>query len=179
MHVIISVHAGYIQLLKELLHDAGLTGANVEITAGGATRFDSVKNGLQLVTDPTAIVGIHDAARPFASQQTIKNCFEGAAAHGNAIPCVPLSESLRKTEGSTNMAVKRDEYRIVQTPQCFLASAIKKAFEQSYRPEFTDDATVLESAGNRIYLVEGNAGNIKITNQHDLLIATSMINDEQ
>jgi 2-C-methyl-D-erythritol 4-phosphate cytidylyltransferase len=180
MHIIISVHADFQELLKNLLDQWGLTkAAAIHITTGGATRFNSVKNGLQLVTDPDAIVAIHDAARPFVSQQTIKNCFEGALQHGNATPCVPVAESLRRVIHDSNAAVNRGEYRIVQTPQCFLASKIKKAFEQEYAPEFTDDATVLESTGERIYLVEGNPENIKITNPHDLWIATSIINNEQ
>jgi 2-C-methyl-D-erythritol 4-phosphate cytidylyltransferase len=176
MRVIISVHPNYKEQMLGLIGAAGLEQSQIRITAGGDTRFASVRNGLALVDDPAAIVGIHDAARPFVSLQTIQRCFEGAARHGNAIPCVPISESLRRVEGENSAAVSRDDYRMVQTPQCFVAADIKTAFEQGYRPAFTDDATVLEATGLRICLVEGNVENIKITTPHDLLIANSLIN---
>jgi 2-C-methyl-D-erythritol 4-phosphate cytidylyltransferase len=175
MRVIISVHPDYKEQMQELIRTAGLEQAKIQITIGGNTRFASVRNGLALVEDLAAIVGIHDAARPFVSLATIQRCFEGAARHGNAIPCVSISESLRRVEGENSAAVSRDDYRIVQTPQCFLAADIKKAFEQAYRPAFTDDATVLEAIGLRICLVEGNAENIKITTPHDLLLANNLI----
>ena len=142
---------------------------------GGTTRFQSVKNGLRLVTNPQSIVGIHDAARPFVSLQTIKNCFETATLKGNAIPCISLNDSIRKIKNKTNIAVNRNDYKIIQTPQCFLASIIKQAFNQPYNPLFTDDATVLESIGQTIFLVDGNIENIKITTPHDLLIANAFL----
>jgi 2-C-methyl-D-erythritol 4-phosphate cytidylyltransferase len=175
MRVIISVHPDYKEQMQGLIRTAGLEQENIRITTGGDTRFASVKNGLALVDDPAAIVGIHDAARPFVSLETIQRCFEGAARQGNAIPCIRISESLRRVEGKNSAAVSRDDYRMVQTPQCFVAADIKKAFEQEYRPAFTDDATVLEATGRRIHLVEGNAENIKITTPHDLLLANNLI----
>ncbi len=175
MRVIISVHQDYESRMQEMIRAAGLGEANIRITLGGDTRFASVKNGLALVEDETAVVGIHDAARPFVSRSTIERCFEEAARQGNAIPCIRIAESLRKVEGNASAAVSRDEYRIVQTPQCFVAADIKKAFEQAYSPAFTDDATVLEAMGRRIHLVEGNAENIKITTPHDLMLAQHLI----
>lgn len=173
MRIIISVHSSYTAHLEELLRSSGLAASGIQITVGGLTRFDSVKNGLALVSDEQGIVGVHDAARPFVSQQTIKNCFEGAARHGSAIPCIAIAESLRQVAGESSKAVDRDAYRMVQTPQCFAVSKIKKAFEQAYRPAFTDDATVLEAAGETIHLVEGNVENIKITTPYDLIRANS------
>lgn len=174
MVVIICVHRNYRQYLENIIEKYELRQYDIKITWGGDTRFASVKNGLALVDNPNAIVGIHDAARPFVSVQTIANCFETAAQKGNAVPCVPVNESMRKISNNVNHSVNRNEFKVVQTPQCFLGSKIKKAFEQDYSPLFTDDATVLEVSGENINLVEGNQENIKITSPHDLIIAKAL-----
>jgi len=172
--VIICVHKNYRNYLESLLEKSGLNGPQIEITLGGETRFASVKNGLQLITDLNAVVGIHDAARPFVSQQTISTCYEVAAQKGSAIPCISVHESMRKISNNVNNSVNRHEYKIIQTPQCFITGPIKKAFERSYSTSFTDDATVFEASGENVFLVEGNEENIKITSPHDLLIATAI-----
>lgn len=172
--IIISVHAAYKRHMEDLIIKFDLRHADIKITEGGETRFYSVKNGLQLVNDVDGIVGIHDAARPFVSAKTIQNCFETAATKGNATPCVPVNDSLRKVDVDANHAVSRSDFKIIQTPQCFLVSKIKAAFEQEYNLFFTDDATVLESTGEKIILVDGNEENIKITSPHDLLIANAL-----
>jgi len=175
IRIIISVHENYKIYLEELLEKSGLNKSQIQITFGGDTRFASVKNGLDLIQNENAIVGIHDAARPFVSLQTIKNCYATAASLGNAIPCISVNESMRKESKGINNFVNRNEYKIIQTPQCFLSSQIKKAFEQNYNSSFTDDATVLESIGEKINLVEGNEENIKITSPYDLIIANALL----
>ena len=175
--IIISVHKDFKVYLEDLLKMFNVENTNIKIVIGGQTRFDSVKNGLDTISETQAIVGIHDAARPFASLKTIKNCFETAAIKGNAIPCVSLNESIREISAKKNNAVNRNNYKVIQTPQCFLLSKIKQAFLQPYNPLFTDDATVLESIGEAVFLVEGNVENIKITTPHDLLIASAFKND--
>lgn len=175
--IIVCVHPDFMASAKELIRGAGMPEGDIRLTEGGATRFDSVGNGLRLVPDD-AVVGIHDAARPFVSQKTIHNCFRTAREKGNAVPCVPVNESLREINGGTTRAVNRDGFRVVQTPQCFLAANIKKAFLQPWNPSFTDDATVLEAAGEVIFTVEGNVENIKITTPHDLIIANAFIEND-
>lgn len=170
MNIIVSVHPEYMTdtnfMLAEYFPDK-----NIHIVAGGETRFHSVKNGLNVIGNKNDVVGIHDAARPFVSVETIRRCFETAAIKGNAIPVSPVNESLRMITNGINKAVSRDDYKIVQTPQCFVVSKIKEAFHQEYSPFFTDDATVLEGMDERIHLVEGNPENIKITNPYDLKFA--------
>jgi 2-C-methyl-D-erythritol 4-phosphate cytidylyltransferase len=170
INVIVCVHKDYLTdanfMLAEYFPDK-----NIQTVVGGETRFHSVKNGLNCITNKNDIVGIHDAARPFVSIETIARCFETAAKKGNAIPVIPLNESVRLVTNSINKAVSRDDYKIVQTPQCFLVSIIKNAFEQDFSPFFTDDATVLERMDETINLVEGNFENIKITNPYDLKFA--------
>jgi 2-C-methyl-D-erythritol 4-phosphate cytidylyltransferase len=172
--IIISVHKNYKAHLEALLSKFGLTGSDIQITNGGETRFASVKNGLNLINEGAAIVGIHDAARPFVSQLTIASCFDTAAEKGMAVPCISVTDSMRKISNNVNNSVNRHEYKIIQTPQCFIVSKIKRAFEQDYNPSFTDDATVMEALGEKIILVEGNEENIKITSPHDMLLASAM-----
>lgn len=170
INIVVCVHHDYLTdanfMLAEYFPDK-----NIHTVVGGETRFHSVKNGLNVIANKNDIVGIHDAARPFVSIETIKRCFETAAIQGNAIPVSPVNESLRMVSNGINKAVSREDYKIIQTPQCFVVSKIKEAFSQEYSPFFTDDATVLEGMDERIYLVEGNPENIKITNPYDLKFA--------
>lgn len=146
----------------------------VKIAEGGPTRFHSVKNGLRLIPD-RAIVGIHDGVRPLVSENTILQAYKAAEKLGNAIPVLPVSESVRVIENAFNKPIDRNSLRLVQTPQCFRASEIKEAFKTPYDEAFTDEASVLEKAGTRIYLSEGNRENIKITTPADLVIAEAIL----
>jgi 2-C-methyl-D-erythritol 4-phosphate cytidylyltransferase len=145
-----------------------------EIKTGGETRFHSVKKNLATIPDH-CLVAVHDGVRPLVSTATIKRCFQGALNFGNAIPCIEIPETIRKIEESGNKQVNRDDYRLIQTPQVFKGSILKKAYLQEYQKVFTDDAGVVESMGITIYLVEGNSENIKITYPKDLLIAASFL----
>lgn len=140
------------------------------IVAGGKERFHSVRNALASINGK-GIVAIHDAVRPFVSKQTLKNCFEGVKKFGNAVPVVEVSDSIRIITASGSDVVNRSLVKRVQTPQCFLLSEIKKAYEQEYDPKFTDDASVAEAMGMKINLVQGNPENIKITTPFDMKLA--------
>jgi 2-C-methyl-D-erythritol 4-phosphate cytidylyltransferase len=141
-----------------------------KLVSGGETRFHSVKNGLAQIT--SGIVGVHDGVRPLVSADTIRNCFEKAASIGNAVPVVQLKDSIRKLDSDGNSeALKREEYVLVQTPQCFRVEEMKNAFNQEYSSAFTDCASVMEKAGHKINLVEGNSENLKITTPEDLQYA--------
>lgn len=170
INVIVVVHKDYMSDANFMIAEY-FSEKNITVVVGGETRFHSVKNGLSVIENKNDIVGIHDAARPFVSVDTIKRCFETAAKKGNAIPISPINESLRMVTNGINKAVSRDDYKIIQTPQCFVVSIIKEAFEQPYSPFFTDDATVLEGIDETINLVEGNFENIKITTPYDLKFA--------
>jgi 2-C-methyl-D-erythritol 4-phosphate cytidylyltransferase len=174
INIIVSCHKNFIKHTHTLIENQPYY-KQTTIVEGGETRFHSVKNGLNAIAELTAIVGIHDAARPLVSVETIKRCYVEAQEKGNAIPVVALSESIRKIENETSAAADRSLFKIVQTPQCFSVSRIKEAFETHYSPLFTDDATVLENAGHKINLVEGNPENIKITHPIDIAIAEALL----
>lgn len=144
------------------------------LVKGGKSRFFSVRNGLKFVEDP-GIVAIHDGVRPFVSISTISRCFETAERLGNAIPVITPNDTLRMVSETGSYPINRMHVKQVQTPQVFKAELIKKAYEQEYMPEFTDDATVLERTGEKINLVDGNRENIKITNPEDLLISGALL----
>lgn len=143
---------------------------------GGATRFHSVQNGLALIPDEDeCIVGVHDGVRPFVSPEVIRRCYENAWTQGATVPVVPVVETVRQLlpDGSSR-SVDRDEYRLVQTPQTFPLSMLRRAYAQPYVPAFTDDASVVQSLGLPVYLVEGNRQNIKLTTPEDLMLAEAI-----
>lgn len=145
-----------------------------KLAFGGLNRFCSVKNGLSQIAGE-GIVFIHDGVRPLVAKQTIENCFIKAQKTGNALPVIPPSESVRYSDKQGNKAVDRHKYYLVQTPQTFRVKLIKEAYKQASHENFTDDASVLESAGHKINLVNGNHENIKITWPQDLIIARSFL----
>ncbi len=146
-----------------------------QLVNGGETRFHSVKNALSLVPE-NCLVGIHDAARPLVNNKTINNAFKTAEIKGNAIPVMPLNDSIREVKNNSNFSVDRRNYFIIQTPQCFQSSLIKNAFLRDYNTSFTDDASVLEAMGVNINLIEGNPENVKITTPIDFVVATALLN---
>lgn len=146
------------------------------IVKGGDKRFHSVRNGLEMV-DASGLVAIHDGVRPLVSKETIRRCFEAAGKNGSAIPVISPADSIRMVTGQGSVSVNRLHVKLVQTPQVFDANLIKKAYLQEYSDDFTDDATVLERAGETVFLVEGNPENIKITNPEDLLVAETFFSD--
>lgn len=143
------------------------------VVEGGETRFHSVRNGLAAIPDDTAgVVGIHDGVRPFPSVEVIRACYETARTAKAVIPVVPVVETVRHiVAGGKTETVDRADYRLVQTPQTFDIQLLKQAYAQPYRDCFTDDASVVESAGHEVTLIEGNRENIKITTPFDLRIA--------
>ncbi len=145
-----------------------------KIAFGGVTRFYSVRNGLNLIDDD-GIVFIHDAVRPLVSENTIQNCIDGATTSGNALPVIPVSDSVRIVNGDNNQSADRSQIFLVQTPQTFQTALIKKAYHDAPVDKFTDDASVFESMGATINLVEGNRENIKITTPADLIIAEAFL----
>jgi hypothetical protein len=100
-----------------------------------------------------------------------------ASTFGSSIPVIPLPGSLRKIEGNHSYSIDRNHYCLVQTPQTFQSELIIKAYSQPYRKEFTDDASVYESAGFQVHLIDGISENIKITLSMDLKIANVLIKD--
>ena len=145
-----------------------------QIVNGGESRFHSVQNALKKISNKS-IVAIHDGVRPLVSKTVIKNCIESAEKFGATIPILPMQDSIRKISDNGSQIVDRNKFVSVQTPQCFQSEVILKAYQQEYQNSFTDDASVVEQLGHKIYLVEGNKENIKITTPEDLKMAEVLI----
>ena len=102
-----------------------------------------------------------------------------AAEHGTAIPVVEPVDSFRETDGAASQIIDRRRLRIVQTPQVFRAELLRRAYETEYRPEFTDDASVVELSGEAVFLCEGERANLKITTPEDTVIAEALLADRE
>ena len=164
-------HDYWLQLCKE--YDFQV---DYQMTDGGATRFHSVQRGLNLIPDDAdGVVGVHDGVRPFPSIEVIRNCYETAREKKAVIPVIPVVETVRHLSVNKSQTVPRNDYRLVQTPQTFDIQLLKAANQQPYDDNFTDDASVVESYGYDITLIEGNRENIKITTPYDLKIAEALI----
>jgi 2-C-methyl-D-erythritol 4-phosphate cytidylyltransferase len=172
-HIILVLPQSQIEFWNQLCQTHQFT-IQHQIVAGGASRFESVKNGLQHC-NYNDLVAIHDGVRPFISKEIITLSFETAAQKGNAVAAVRLKDSIRKVELLGNKNVNRDNYYLIQTPQTFKAQLIKEAYAAQDHINFTDDASVLESNGYAINLIAGDYKNIKITTPEDLLVGEAFL----
>lgn len=147
----------------------------VTIVNGGDTRYQSVKNALtEIKTD--GIVAVHDGVRPFVSKEILASAYNTAAEKGSAIPVIPLTDSIRKIGiNETSCACNRSDYCLVQTPQVFRSEWLQQAYSTPYRPDFTDDASVIEQHGFNIFTISGCRENIKITTPFDLILAEALL----
>ncbi|MEO6671231.1 MAG: 2-C-methyl-D-erythritol 4-phosphate cytidylyltransferase [Ferruginibacter sp.] len=146
----------------------------IQITVGGRTRFHSVQNGLQLVNEES-IVFVHDAVRCLLSKALIHRCYDAVVEFGSAVPVIASNDSLRILTADGNEALDRNIVKLVQTPQAFYSKILLPAFNIDYKDRFTDEATVVEAFGLKIYLVEGEDTNIKITRPLDLEFAEKLL----
>lgn len=154
--------------------------ADHEITCGGATRYDSVRQGLAILSPSTKIIAVHDGVRPLISVEAIRRIVEHAQTQGSAIPVVSAVDSYRLYHPDGSSApIDRTALRIVQTPQVFCADTLRTAYTGDYRATYTDDATVVESLGQSVYLVEGERCNLKITTPEDLTIAEAVLREQK
>ncbi|MDE7304970.1 MAG: 2-C-methyl-D-erythritol 4-phosphate cytidylyltransferase [Alistipes sp.] len=145
------------------------------VTDGGAERFHSVRNGLAALPDDVRLIAVQDGVRPLGSAKLIRRLAAEAAAHGSAIPVVEPADSYRETDGEHSHTLDRSRLRIVQTPQFFDAEVLRAAYRADYRPEFTDDASVVEHAGHAVRLCEGERQNLKITTPEDFAVAEALL----
>lgn len=151
----------------ESIKDSYLSEEGIHVVGGGVTRTESVLAGLNAIEND-GLVAIHDAVRPFVSPDLIERCFASAMEFGSGVAAVELKDSLREKVGEGDSKFRnRADFFLVQTPQTFLLSKIKEAY-QKVEDSHSDDATVFEMAGNQVKLVKGDYENIKITTPEDL-----------
>ncbi len=173
LQIILVLPLDYTDMGQEII-DAYFDKSRIRITAGGDTRFQSVKNGLALVEDE-AIVFVHDGVRCLVSKELIHRCYEQAVETGTAVPAITSRDSIRVITEEGNEAFDRNKVKLIQTPQTFHSKILLPAFQIDYKDKFTDEATVVEAFGINVSLVEGEEDNIKITRPVDLLIAGQLL----
>ncbi|MDE6716364.1 MAG: 2-C-methyl-D-erythritol 4-phosphate cytidylyltransferase [Muribaculaceae bacterium] len=152
------------------------------LARAGESRFHSVKSGLRKLTTlapQDVLVAVHDGVRPFASAALFNRGFKAAMKYGAAVPCIPMIDSVRAINDTTTTALKRDNLRCVQTPQVFQLSVLANAYNAEPSAEFTDDASVVEAAGGKIEIFDGDIRNIKITNPIDRVVAEYYLSHPQ
>ena len=173
LQVVLVLPVDYTDMGQEII-DAFFDKERIRLTAGGDTRFQSVKNGLSLI-DEESIIFVHDGVRCLVTKDLIQRCYLQAVETGTAIPAIPSKDSICLITDEGNEAFDRNGVMLVQTPQTFHSKILLPAFQIDYKDKFTDEATVVEAYGMKVSLVEGEENNIKITRPVDLLIAESIL----
>ena len=169
-YIVLGISYDYRIIVKDMIQTMGLAD-RVYLTLAGKKRFDTVQRALRVVPDG-ALVGIHDAVRPFVSSKVVDKCYEEAQQVGAAVPVLELTESLRylpdEGEQQPSQAVDRSIYRLVRTPQVFWSERIKEAYQQPFQESFTDDCSVYDQLYSDLALVPDTTENIKITTPDQL-----------
>lgn len=157
---------------------AWLRAAPARLVAGGATRTDSVRRGLDALTEAPETVLVHDGVRPFASEVLVRRVLE-AARTGPVVPLVPLRDTIKEVDaqGTVLRTLDRAGLRRVQTPQGFPAALLREAHEHAGRSgaSATDDAALCEAAGQRVRGVPGELTNLKLTTPEDFAYAAWLL----
>lgn len=177
LQVILVLPVDYTDMGQEII-DAWFDKDRIRITAGGDTRFQSVKNGL-ILTEDESIIFVHDGVRCLLTKDLIHRCYNQALDTGSAIPVVASLDSVRLKNEEGNDAVERSTVMLVQTPQTFHGKILRSAYQIDYKDKFTDEATVVEAYGMKMTLVDGEEENIKITRPMDLMIAEKILSERK
>lgn len=145
------------------------------VVPGGATRSESVRAGLAAVPGEADVILVHDAARPFASPSLFAAVIAAIEAGADAaVPATAVSNTVKRVAGEQVVeTVDRADLVEVQTPQAFAAAALRGAHAEE--PDATDDSALVEAAGGRVVVVEGDPSNMKLTHPHDLGVARALL----
>jgi len=163
---------------------AGVTGKPLTIVAGGMRRQDSVANALARTAATADIILIHDAARPFVTAGVIARTIDAAVTHGAAIAALSVRDTVKQAGASVadgsrpiTATIPRDSIFLAQTPQAFRRDVLARALAAGHTIDATDEATLVERLGLPVQIVEGDAGNIKVTTPEDLEAARRRVPD--
>ena len=155
----------------------------VFLVSGGASRQESVLNGLNATQGRFQFVAIHDGVRPLIKPEKIAQCVMVAKDFGACILAVPASDTVKTIDKNDciTSTIARQTLRIAQTPQVFIYNDIVEAHVSAQRNDYvgTDDAQLLERNGGIVKVIPGDPSNIKITTEQDLLIAQTLLENTQ
>lgn len=163
-------------------YGANLAFMNITIVVGGAERHDSVSNALAKVSPEAQFVAIHDTARPCVTTDQIEAVFNAARAHGAALLAAPVTDTLKRVDGSRTITstVDRSGLWLAQTPQVFRREWIIAAYEHRSKVSqtITDDAQLVEALGHKVHIVESSLSNLKVTTHSDLRLAEAILKSQ-
>ena len=167
-----------------ILPITGLCRGFEKVTAvirGGASRQESVNNGLSALSKEAELAAIQDGARPLVTWQLIDRVVRAANSYGGAVPVIPVKDTIKVCDSALVLSTPdRSTLRAVQTPQVFDLELLRGAMEKVAREglEITDDCSAVEALGFKVKTVEGDERNLKVTTPFDLKIA-EMLMEEQ
>lgn len=181
--IVVVVPADFMDETLALFLRYQLNNKNVTTIEGGRRRQDSVQAGLDVLDDQTAIVLVHDGARPLVDRKLIDRCYWGAVKHGACIAAIPVKDTLKRGDaaGMITATIDRTSLWQAQTPQAARKELLALAFTQNWQngdADATDEASLLEQAAIAVSLVEGAETNIKITRPEDLLLAEKILHQQ-
>lgn len=178
--IIVVARPADIPTVQRLCEEYGLDKVT-DLVPGGATRAESVQNGVARCRD-VQYIAIHDGARPLVSGATIAAVIADARTYGAATAAMPVKDTIKIADGAENIADTPDRSRLyaVQTPQVFKLSDYTAAVEKlgARIRDLTDDCAIMEQAGYRVHLSAGDYKNIKITTPEDIIIAEALLKSE-
>jgi 2-C-methyl-D-erythritol 4-phosphate cytidylyltransferase len=164
--------------LTEVVERYGLKKV-LKVVPGGATRQESVHHGLNEVDEDVEIVVVHDAVRPFVTEDLIERSIEAARKHVGAIVAVPMKDTPKQVGADRliQRTLDRTELWLAQTPQTFRRALIVEAYRKAEVAHVhgTDDAALVERLGHKVAIVEGSWENIKVTTPEDLVLAEAIL----
>ena len=176
--IFIVTNEDFIGRCKKELVEFGLMDKVREILPGGQERQDSIYGAIKLLPEEIDLVLVHDGVRPFATGDLIRRTIEAARNHGAAVAAVPVKDTIKTAEdGVFTKTLDRSRLYSVQTPQGFRKDLLIRAYEEAYREKLfgTDDAVLVENTGGKVYVVEGDYSNIKITTKEDLVLGEAIL----
>jgi 2-C-methyl-D-erythritol 4-phosphate cytidylyltransferase/2-C-methyl-D-erythritol 2,4-cyclodiphosphate synthase len=176
--IVVALPADHLDATAKALK--GSIATPVSFVAGGARRQDSVANAFAKTSKDADVILIHDAARPFVTQQVIGRAIDGAQAYGAAIAALGVRDTVKQAgeagaDGSrlVSRTIARDTIYLAQTPQAFRRDILARALGEGAQVEATDEAMLVERLGLPVHVVDGDPNNVKITTAEDLQSATA------
>ena len=168
--------------ISRLCHTYGITKC-AKVVRGGESRVHSVLLAALEARPDAELLAVQDGARPLVTPELIDAVAEAAARTGAAAPAVRVKDTVKavRDDGTVDRTLDRDALRAVQTPQIFEASLLKAALQSALEAgaAVTDDCSAVERLGKRVYLVDGDEENLKITTPADLLLAEAILKDRE
>lgn len=169
--IVLVTNADFMEFAKSEIVNKYNFSKVVNIVEGGKERQDSINKALNVISDDSFLILIHDGARPYVSQDVINDSIERSFDKGGAVAAVPSKDTIKILEGDIFVETPdRNKLYNIQTPQGFHKELILKAYSEAYKDNFygTDDAMLVERIGEKVYLSMGEYKNIKITTPDDL-----------